>query len=238
MPTAQGSRSPVAPDILPDDRLFASIQSSSYAIHCADPDNHGHAVRLLIERRYAWRGIHPGDCGLIESHPDCITLVASSEAEVFGTVTLRLDGEDGLLADTLYAHELRFLRQPGTRLCEITKLAVDTQHNPKEVLGALFHLIYIHARLIHGMTDAVIEVHPRHARFYKRMLGFTEAGREKACPRVKGAPAILLHLDLKHMDEQIALLGGCASSRARSLYAYFLSQEEQDEILRDLLGSH
>lgn len=221
-----------------DSQGFASTLSASYVVQCADPDSHGHAVRLLIERRYAWRGLHTGDAHHQQLRPDCITLVASCADEIFGTVTLRLDGDEGLLADTLYRDELAFLRRPDARLCEITKLAVDTHHNTKEVLGALFHLIYIHGRLIHGMTSVVIEVHPRHAGFYRRMLGFTTIGEQKACPRVNDAPAVLLHLDLRHVDEQIALLGGLGSCRARSLYAYFLSREEQDEILRELCGSH
>ena len=84
----------------------------------------------------------------------------------------------------------------------------------------------------------IIEVHPRHAGFYKRMLGFTEIGGEKACPRVNDAPAVLLHLDMRHVDEQIALLGGTGAGRGRSLYAYFLSREEQDEILASLNQGH
>jgi hypothetical protein len=221
-----------------DSLPFASTLSASYVVQCADPDSHGHAVRLLIERRYAWRGLHAGDAHHQQLRPDCITLVASSCNEVFGTVTLRLDGADGLLADALYRDELSFLRNGDARLCEITKLAVDTHHNTKEVLGALFHLIYIHGRLVHGMTDVVIEVHPRHAGFYRRMLGFTTIGAQKACPRVNDAPAVLLHLDLHHVDEQISLLGGLGCARARSLYAYFLSRDEQNEILHKLCGNH
>lgn len=217
---------------------FASSDTASYLVHCADPHSHGHAVQLLIERRYAWRGLHAGDAHHHQSRPDCITLVASSGKDVFGTVTLRLDGPAGLLADTLYGEELAYYRQGDARLCEITRLAVDTHHNTKEVLGALFHLIYIHFRLIHGGTAVIIEVHPRHAGFYKRMLGFTEIGGEKACPRVNNAPAVLLHLDVRHVDEQIALLGGTGSCRARSLYAYFLSREEQDDIFASLTAGH
>jgi len=217
---------------------FSASDTASYLVHCADPHSHGHAVRLLIERRYAWRGLHASNTHHHQTRPDCITLAASSGKEVFGTVTLRLDGPEGLVADTLYGDELAYYRQGNARLCELTRLAVDTHHNTKEVLGALFHLLYIHSRLIHGSTAVVIEVHPRHAGFYKRMLGFTEIGGNKACPRVNNAPAVLLHLDMCHVDEQIALLGGTSSCRARSLYAYFLSRDEQDEILASLTASH
>lgn len=211
---------------------------SPYRVECADPHAHGPAVRLLVERRYAWRGLLAGGSPHHPTRPNCVTLVASSGDTVFGTVSLRVESDEGLLADALYGEELAHCRRGGARLCEITRLAVDTHHNTKEVLGALFHLIYIHGRLIHGSTGAVIEVHPRHAGFYKRMLGFRILGDQKSCPRVNHAPAVLLHLDLAHMDEQIARWGGTGGSGARSLYPYFLSREEQDEILAGLAAEH
>ena len=36
----------------------------------------------------------------------------------------------------------------------------------------LFHIAYIFARRMHDRTDLLIEVNPRHVRFYERMLGF------------------------------------------------------------------
>ena len=186
---------------------------------------------------YSWRGLAPVDADVGTARPDRITLVASDESAIFGTVTLGLDGRDGILADALYPEELARLRRRGARLCELTRLAMDTHHNAREVLGALLHLVYIHGRLIHGASDVVIEVHPRHAGFYRRMLGFSPIGEERVCQRVN-APAVLLHLDLRHVDEQIALHGGTSKPGLRSLYPYFFSPEEQDEILRELGAPH
>jgi len=216
---------------------FGTNRTTTYTVECADPHRHDHAVRLLIERMYEWRGLAPVDTDLHATRPDRITLVASDEHEIFGTVTLGLDGRDGILADALYPEELDRLRSRGARLCELTRLAMDTHHNAKEVLGALLHLVYIHGRLIHGVTDVVIEVHPRHAGFYQRMIGFSYIGEERICPRVN-APAVLLHLELAHMDEQIALYGGTGDPGVRTLYPYFLSPEEQDRILLSLSSAH
>lgn len=205
--------------------------SRAYEVHCADSKQHERGVRQLVERRYAWRGLSAG------AEPCCpaskLTLAASCGEEVFSTATLGLDGPEGLHADQLYSQELARLRGPGVRLCEITRLAVDTPHNTLEVLGTLFHLAYLHGRLIRGATDLVIEVNPRHVGFYRRMLGFVQLGAEKPCPRVNNAPAVLLHLDLCHVDRQIALQGSADACRARSLYSYFPSRDE----LRDVLGS-
>lgn len=214
-----------------------SSRTSSYTVECADPHRHNRAVRLLIERMYEWRGLAASDTELQTHRPDRITLVASDESAIFGTITLGLDGENGILADTLYPEELQRLRQRGARLCELTRLAMDTQHNAKEVLGALFHLVYIHGRLLHGATDLVIEVHPRHASFYRRMMGFKFIGEERVCPRVN-APAVLLHLELSYVDAQIAQHGGSGKASARTLYSYFLSPEEQSAILRGLAATH
>ena len=48
-------------------------------------------------------------------------------------------------------------------------------------------------------TDVVIEVNPRHVRYYQRAFGFRAFGAERRCERV-GAPARLLHLNLVAAD--------------------------------------
>ena len=220
----------------PTDDVDGAGFRASYTVEQADPARHGQALRLLIERMYGWRGLNLVESAMPTGRPDRITLVASENGEVCGTMTLGLDDEQGLLADTLYPDELAALRSRGARLCELSRLAMDTRHNSREVLGALIHLVYIHARLIHRSTDAVIEVHPRHAAFYRRMLGFRIIGAERICPRVD-APAVLMHLELSHMDEQIARFGGTADPQARTLYPYFLSREAQDSILGTLVAA-
>ena len=82
-------------------------------------------------------------------------------------------------------------------------------------------------------TDLLIEVNPRHVRFYQRMLGFRQLGPERACPRVGGAPAVLLWLRLKHAHEQIELYGGHQDkyAEARSLYPFFFAPQEEDGIV-------
>ena len=220
----------------PTDAVDGASLRASYTVERADPARHAQALRLLIERMYGWRGLNLVESAMPTGRPDRITLLASENGEVCGTMTLGLDGEQGLLADSLYSDELTALRCRGARLCELTRLAMDTRHNSREVLGALIHLVYIHARLIHQSTDAIIEVHPRHAAFYRRMLGFRVIGEERICPRVD-APAVLMHLELSHMDVQIARFGGTADPQARTLYPFFLSREAQDSILGTLMAA-
>jgi len=200
-------------------------------------------VSMLIQRMYAWRGLLTKAPTQLDTHANQVTLIASRGATVFGTVSLGLDSGEKLAADTLYGEELDQLRQQNARICEMTRLAIDPAFNSKEVLGSIFHLAYIFSRLIHGMTDLVIEVNPRHAPFYRKMLGFTVIGPERTCPRVN-APAVLLHLPLSYADDQISRHGGGIQDNGRTLYSQFLSEHEQAGLLRriqsdpQLSGTH
>lgn len=190
-------------------------------------------VSMLIQRMYAWRGLLTEAPARIDDHPNQITLVASRSSDLFGTLTLRLDAGNGINAEELYPEAIASYRKQGARICELTRLAIDPAFNSKEVLASIFHLAYIYARLIHGMTDLFIEVHPRHVAFYRRMLGFEVAGEERICPRVD-APAVLLHLPLDHVDAQIKAHGGTGGASGKGLYGHFLCEQEQNGLLRRL----
>jgi hypothetical protein len=53
----------------------------------------------------------------------------------------------------------------------IHRLAVDNMVQSRTVLAAIFHIAYIYGHRIRGCSDVVIEVNPRHVRFYRSMLG-------------------------------------------------------------------
>jgi len=188
-------------------------------------------VSMLIERLYAWRGLLTETPTNLDDRPNRLTLIASRGQTVFGTVSLGLDSPEGLNADALYNPQIERLRRRGARVCELTRLAIDPAFNSKEVLASIFHLSYIFSRLIHEMSDLLIEVNPRHAPFYRRMLGFQVAGEEHLCERVN-APAVLLHLPLEYADRQIALHAGQNGGNDRSLYSHFLSPQEQSGLVR------
>jgi N-acyl amino acid synthase FeeM len=87
-------------------------------------------------------------------------------------------------------------------------------------------------------TDLIIEVTPKHARFYHDMLHFEEAGEERFNPRVC-TYGVLLKLNLVYAGQQINRYGGKAESvSTRSLYAYAMSPIEQQAILRGVMASH
>jgi len=186
---------------------------------------------FLIEKRYAWRGYALAPQ---REQPGGVTLVAYDGPWPRATISVGFDGPQGLSADELYRAEVDALRAHGARLCEFTRLAVESGPESRELLAMLFHVAYMYAHRLRDCTDLLIEVNPRHERFYRRMLGFRRAGPARACPRVGGAPAVLLSLPLAHAQNQIALHGGegrRGDTPLRTLYANFFSPHEENGIV-------
>jgi hypothetical protein len=213
------------------------LRGDGYSIHVADSPGKRNEARALIQRMYAQRGYHVQNAAVTSHNPNRLTLVAFNAQKLIGTVTLGIDSDDGLLADELYAREINVFRSKGVKVCELSKFALDPEHSSKEILGALFHLTYIYASRIFNAQDAVIEVNPRHSGFYQRMLGFRRIGETRICPRVN-APALLLHLELDYMHEQICCLGGSRETKEKSLYPYFFSMSEEEGLIRKLRKAH
>jgi hypothetical protein len=215
--------------------LPESIEQQSFKIRLAHSPDRVNNASLLIQRMYMQRGYDvPG----MQKVPDRITLMASQNEAVVGTLTLGIDSGNGLMADENYKGEVDQLRAAGRRVCELTKFAVDQTRGSKRVLASLFHIAYIYGRVLHKQTDVVIEVTPQHALFYKRMLGFEPFGKERLNSRVN-TMGVLLRLEIDYVDQQIAQWGGKAEAESakkeRSLYRYFFSKEDEAGIVQRLL---
>jgi len=208
------------------------LRQGDYDICLADSPGRRNLVNRLIKSMYSWRGYHTEHAIISSQNPHQLTLEASTGKKIAGTLTIGLDSEKGMLVDALYEQEISAFRVDNNRLGELSKLAISPQHSSKELLASLFNLAYIYARIVHKVTYFFIEVNPRHAAYYKRMLGFRQIGEERICPRVN-APAVLLHLELAYVDEQVSLLAGSPEpSKMRSLYAYFLPKDEEERVVR------
>lgn len=186
------------------------------------------AASLLIRKMYGWRGYAVDTNARPEANK--ITLYAETGGVVVGTMSLCLDLDQGLPADDNFRDRLDELRLQGRRLCEPSRLAID-KGVTKRVFASLIHISYLYAHKIHGFSDYIIEVNPRHVMFYKRMLGFSDFGAERACTRV-GAPAVLLRLKLSEMGAQIRRWGGLMEQHGqeRSFYPYFFPIQDEPGI--------
>lgn len=210
------------------------LDQQTFHIRMANSEGRREAASLLLKKMYGWRGYSVDPAA---SHvPNKITLFAETGGETVGTMSLCLDdAEIGLPADENFRDKLDQLRADSRRLCEPSKLAIDKGVS-KRVFAALIHISYIYAHNIHGYTDYVIEVNPRHVMFYKRMLGFRDFGGKRECTRV-GAPAVLLRLELDYMGEQIRKYGGLMeqSAEVRSFYPYFFPTRDEPGITGRLM---
>jgi hypothetical protein len=217
------------------EQALQPLDQQLFNIRLANSTGQREAASVLLQKMYGWRGY---EVDASAPHvPNRITLAADSQGETVGTMSLCLDDPAiGLPADENFGDILAGWRAQGRRLCEPARLAIDRNVN-RRVFAALIHISYVYAHNLHGCTDYVIEVNPRHVTFYMRMLGFHQAAPQRHCSRVD-APAVLLRLDLAHMEEQIRLHGGRmeSSPSERSFYPYFFSKQDEAGItlrLRD-----
>jgi hypothetical protein len=202
-----------------DTELDEPVGGDIINVRVASSAGRREAVSLLLRKMYGWRG-YAFEVDTDEA-ANKITLYAETCGKLVGTMSLWFDRSEGLPADEVFRDRLDALRREGRRPCEPSRLAIDKGMS-KRVFAALIHISYIYAHHIRGCTDYIIEVNPRHVAFYKRMLGFSDFGGERACARV-GAPAVLLRLPLDYMGAQIRKWGGAMEQHGseRSFYPYF-----------------
>ncbi|HYG78191.1 MAG TPA: hypothetical protein VEK08_24515 [Planctomycetota bacterium] len=198
----------------------------------------------LAHRVYSGRGYASDSDGLIVSPYDAdprtfTLLVVDDRGRDAATITLVFDSDKRLPSDEIYGGELDALRAQGRRLAEVTRLAISEEHQRyKSLLVRLFDFVYVFARPVKGYDDFVIEVNPRHVQYYRRLLAFEVAGPERPCPRVQGAPAVLLRLDLAHGENCLRQSRANPGACGRSLFSSMCSWIEEGAIAEFLCRSH
>jgi hypothetical protein len=196
-----------------------------------------HSANVLLRQRYSWRGYHAVSLPADQT-ANRITLTAIEDSATIGTITVGLDGPEGMGCEDVFAAEVEALRADGRHVCEFTKLAVDASSSTKRVLAGLFHVAYIVAHRIRGFDTLVMEVNPRHVRYYERMLGARVIGEERL-NRSVNAPAVLLSIDFDYIMTQIAELAGQPERAVteRSLYPFAFTPAEEQGIIARLMAA-
>jgi hypothetical protein len=174
------------------------LRRRGYDIRPARTPRQQGAVLALMRRMYAWRGCAAGLVRPLPDDPGRLTLAAWYLDDVVATLTLGRDSPNGLPTDALYAAELASLRRQGRILCEVSGLAVDPDFSSPDLLRTLFENALHYAKDILVTSDAVIEVNPRHARYYQRRMGFRQIGARRN-GQSANSPTILLHQTLGEM---------------------------------------
>lgn len=209
-------------------QLMLAREDFSVRLACSDPQTM-HQVDNLLARTYSYRGLQSPPPRPHANRDGEMVFAAAGAKGVFGTLTMGIDRSDGLLADELYREQIDDVRRMGGRACEITRFAIDACAPSRDVMASIFNVAFILAHAVFSVTDVFIEVHPRHAGFYRRLLGYRIAGPERTCPRVD-APAVLMHLRLEDVEHRVAQLHR-GPHNDRSLYRLFMSPAEQTRAL-------
>lgn len=177
--------------------------------------------RLVYEVYLRSEFIFPNAFGIHTSLPatrqdSTVFFDADEDGVVQSTVTAIMDGPLGLPLDEVYGEELDALRREGRRLSEVGLLADRRQLakfsgirnrvsrceaseeqqtaavSTRPSLVDQMRYVFNYARKCQGITDHVIGVHPKHARFYARAFGFEVAGPARTYAAVNDRPVILL----------------------------------------------
>jgi hypothetical protein len=209
-----GSRESVSPSSPRTRKLVALPGTDAPKLHVgvAESLEQIEATDCLVSKRYAWRGYrieqmgHPSLPEVRERAKRKITFFAADPPTTLGTVTLRLDRPEGLLAEATHRKAVQRARVDGRRVGELTRLALAEDVDSQRVLASLFGIVYAVGRVIYGVTNVFIEVNPRHVAFYVRALGFVVAGEARFCERVR-APSVLLHLAVETLEALLGLPG-------------------------------
>jgi N-acyl amino acid synthase FeeM len=203
-------QAPVTPPSLESDGNLSMLQRNGLQLSVADSKEQRTAARDLVRRRYAWRGYETAEStdrtSKTARSANEITFIVQHRRTTVGTVTLGLDGPQGLLAELTHDQVIAEIRRSGRKVCELTRLAIAESADFKSVLGSLLGLAHYVGRSMHAVTDVFIEVNPRHVSFYSRVLGFVVAASEKVCERVH-APSVLLRLELDALEDRLQRAG-------------------------------
>lgn len=219
-----------------------SMHAGEPSCACATSLEQVESAWRLVYDRYSRMGLIDENPFGIHAVPTAVGRQASviwgpGESNVGYTMTLFHDGPAGLALESVYARQLDGLRRQGRRLLEVGMLA-DRRRNASRGVGALFNMMRwaIHYGLHTGLTDIVIGVHPRHARFYVRCYGFEEFAPPTSYPVVRNHPVVGLRLRLREQLAKDSLLRGladaCDNPIPASAFAYRFAFEP-----RQLRGS-
>jgi hypothetical protein len=208
-----------------------AVSQRYFKIRAAESPRERRSANRLVDSMYSTRGYKTTPLPE-EGCPYRKTFLATDHNSPIGTLTIGRDSSRGLLVEELFAIEVARFRDAGLPICEFTKLAMDRRARSPRLLAALFHVAYAYAHRVNSFHSLLIEVNPRHVRYYQSMLGFQVIGEPRHNPRVD-APAVLLSLDLNYAKEQIEIYGGKPqlASSERSAYPYFFSALDEDGIV-------
>lgn len=213
----------ISPAISTTEPLFTEQRVFRIANNLQDREG---AFRLL-HQAYVRSGLtEPKPHGLRVSPyqllPTSSVIVAEVNREIVSTVSMVMDGDLGLPIEGVYPEAVAQLRRFGARCAEICCLA-DRRADPERGVESIIELtrLAFYKALEQKVTCLLLIAHPRHARFYKRAMGFQAFDEVRTCPYVRNRPAEPLLLNMLEL-----------AYRRPRLYDRYLGESVEEDRLR------
>ena len=159
----------------------------------------------LVHDEYVRSGLSlPTDSGLRVTRYHLLNttevLVGLVDDQVACTLSLVRDSRFGLPMESIYRREVNVRRRLGKSVAEVSCLA-DRRADAERTLTVMFRVMALVAQAAthRGVDELLIAIHPHHAKFYERFLGFERIGDLKYYSTVRGNPAVAMTLDLTRL---------------------------------------
>lgn len=159
------------------------------------------ALRLVYQTylRSGLININPYQMRITPFHslPTTEVFIATNSNGILCTLSVIYDGQLGLPMEEVYPKQVAVRRKKGIRFAEISCLA-DKRNGLQGSFSVIFRLMALASQCAkHREMDQLLAViHPRHANFYRQILGFEVIGEERPYPTVCNHPAVAIALDL------------------------------------------
>lgn len=135
--------------------------------------------------------------------PTTDLFIACEGPRVILTMSLVRDGILGIPAEAVYPEAIGAHRKERRVFGEVTCLAGEEIGNTGlSHFIELVRLLAQYARFTEHLDEVFIAVHPRHALFYEKFLGFEQVGDVREYPSVQNRPAVLLCLDATTLQQR------------------------------------
>lgn len=187
-----------------DARRYAISQLSRYApdiVFCFGDLSDIAEVRELERLEYRRAGYippgKPGHTPYYRDHfdriPETHIMIArkKSTGQLVGTLSVTLDGSEGLPSDIDFPCETEMLRQETLLLAQVWRFAVDSEHRRGARIAHGLMSLALLSDFAFDVTTVVATIHPKHLDFY-RMLGHEPIAYQPCAFGLVSAPAIFI----------------------------------------------
>jgi len=216
------------------DKICSLAERNARNFHCRPALSREDLERAyrLVYKEYQVKGYCEPDpskmhYNLFSLLPTSRTFMLEKTGNFVGTISLIPDTPCGLPLDSIFKGEIDRFRLPGRKVAEVGLLALDGESFEKssfsltdfqKLTGSfrLFKIMFDYARNAAGITDLIIGMHPKHRELYRYLL-FQDIGPVRSYPGARGKPALLMHMNIEHVERSTVLHRGVGSYFLRNV---------------------